>query len=56
MKSVDYKETEVLKRFLDPHAKVMSHRKTSMCSLHQRKLTTAVKRARFLGLIPFIAR
>lgn len=56
MKVIDHKDAEQLKRFLDPHAKIMSHRRTNVCSLHQRKLSTAVKRARMIGLLPFTAR
>ena len=51
----DYKEVEVLKKFLDPHARMISKRRTGLCASHQRKLMTAVKRARFLALLPFIA-
>jgi small subunit ribosomal protein S18 len=56
VKQVDYKEVEALKKFLDPHAKMVPHRRTNICAVHQRKLATAVKRARFLGLLPFVAR
>lgn len=51
----DYKEVAVLKNFLDPHARVVGKRQTGLCASHQRKLMTAVKRARFLALLPFIA-
>ena len=53
---IDYKDVETLKRFLDPHAKIMNKRKTTVCALHQRKLQTAVKYARHLALLPFLAR
>jgi small subunit ribosomal protein S18 len=56
VKQVDYKEIEALKKFLDLHAKMVSSRRTNICSVHQRKLAMAVKRARFLGLLPFVAR
>ncbi|MFA6006679.1 MAG: 30S ribosomal protein S18 [Candidatus Paceibacterota bacterium] len=55
-KTIDYKETELLKRFLSPHARIMSRRKTSTCAKHQRKLDSAIKRARHLSLLPFISR
>jgi len=55
IKHPDYKEVEVLKKFLDPHARVVGKRHTGLCASHQRKLTAAVKRARFLALLPFIA-
>ena len=56
IKNVDYKDIETLRRFLDPHARIGNHRRTGVCSAHQRKLTQAIKRARFLALLPFIAR
>ena len=56
MGAVDYKEVEMLKKYLSPHARLISHRKSNTCSYHQRKLATAVKRARFLGLLPYLAR
>ena len=54
-KEIDYKDIETLKNFLDPHARVVKHRRTSICAKHQRKLEEAIKRARFLALLPFIA-
>ncbi|MEK7566589.1 MAG: 30S ribosomal protein S18 [Patescibacteria group bacterium] len=54
MKSVDYKDTEVLKKFLSPQSKILAKRKTSVCSTHQRKLAKAIKRARQMALVPFV--
>jgi small subunit ribosomal protein S18 len=56
IKEIDYKDTEVLKPFLDSYARIMNHKRSSTCARHQRKLATAVKRARFLALLPFIER
>ena len=56
IKYIDYKDIETLKRFLDPYARIVKHGKTSVCAKHQRQLATAVKRARFLALLPFISR
>jgi len=56
IKHIDYKDVDILKKFLNPHARVMSRKKTGVSSLNQRKLATAVKRARFMGLLPFVAR
>jgi len=53
--NVDYKNTEVLKRFLSPQAKILARRKTSVCSTHQRKLARAVKRSRQTALLPYVA-
>ena len=54
VKEIDYKEVDTLKPFLDPHARIIKHRKTSVCSLHQRQLSTAIKRARELALLPYL--
>lgn len=56
IKQIDYKDVEQLKKFLDPHAKIMANRHSGVCAKHQRKLAEAIKRARFLALIPFVAR
>ncbi len=52
-KEVDYKNTEVLKQFLDTHSRMLKSYKTGVCSRHQRKLGEAIKRARFMSLIHF---
>lgn len=56
IKHIDYKDTEVLKRFLDPHGRIQKRRRSGLNSGHQRDVANAVKRARFLGLLPFIVR
>jgi small subunit ribosomal protein S18 len=55
IKTVDYKDSELLKRFLSPQAKILPRRKTSVCAKHQRKLAKAVKRSRQMALLPFVA-
>ena len=52
---IDYKDVEILKKFLNPHARMMSRKKTGVSSKNQRKLATAVKRARFMALLPYVA-
>ncbi len=52
---VDYKDTELLKKFLNPHARIISRRKTGLSAKNQRQIALAIKRARFLGLLPFVA-
>ena len=54
--NVDYKDLDALKKFLNPHGRILSRKKTGLCAKHQRQLAVAVKRARFLGLLPFVAR
>ncbi len=56
LKHVDYKDTELLKKFLAPNARLLSRKKTNLTAKNQRKMEEAVKRARFMGLIPFIAK
>ncbi len=56
IKHVDYKDTDLLKKFLNPHARLLSSKKTGVNAKHQRKLANAVKRARFMALIPYISR
>jgi small subunit ribosomal protein S18 len=53
---IDYKDTEVIKKFLNPHARIMARKRTGVCAKHQRMLAEAVKRARFMGLLPYVAR
>ena len=52
-KEVDYKDVETLKQFLDTHSRIVKGRRAGLCARHQRKMDQAVKRARFLALIPF---
>jgi len=53
---IDYKDTEILKKFLNPHARLMATKRTNVSATNQRKLAEAVKRARFMGLLPYVAR
>ncbi|MCK6462636.1 MAG: 30S ribosomal protein S18 [Candidatus Pacebacteria bacterium] len=53
--SVDYKKTETLKKFLTHHARIAAKSDTGVCAKHQRKLATAIKRARVMGLLPFVS-
>ncbi len=52
---VDYKEVDLLKRFLNEQGKLLPRRITNVSARFQRQLTRAVKRARHLALIPFVA-
>ncbi len=56
LKEIDYKEVPLLKRFVSSQAKIIDPKHTGICASHQRKLAQAVKRARFLGLLPYIRR
>ena len=53
--SVDYKETELLERFITDRGKTISSRITGNCAKHQRQVMRAIKRARVIGLLPYCA-
>ena len=53
---IDYKDTELLGKFLSPHGKIMPRRRTGLSAKNQRSLAMAVKRARFMALLPYIVR
>ncbi len=52
---VDYKEIELLRKFLTTSNKLMSRKRAGTSAQEQRALKQAVKRARFMGLIPYVA-
>lgn len=56
IKHVDYKDVEILKKFLNPNARMLSRRKSGLTAKNQRKVSIAIKRSRFMGLLPYIAR
>lgn len=53
IKEIDYKDLKMLQKFLSPYMKIVPRDRTGTCAKHQRKLTKAIKRARYLSLIPF---
>ncbi|MDO8686830.1 MAG: 30S ribosomal protein S18 [Candidatus Berkelbacteria bacterium] len=53
---IDYKDTQLLSRFLTPWSKIKAGHDTGTCSKHQRRLSEALKRARFLALMPYVKR
>jgi len=52
---IDYKDVAKLKKYMTERAKILPRRVTGCCAYHQRELTTAIKRARQLALIPYAA-
>ncbi len=52
---IDYKNPEVLKPFLNEKGMIIHRKQTGTCAYHQRRLTTAIKRARIMALLPFVA-
>ncbi|OGY59233.1 MAG: 30S ribosomal protein S18 [Candidatus Colwellbacteria bacterium RIFCSPLOWO2_01_FULL_48_10] len=56
MTDVDYKEIEIIQRFVSNQAKIIDPMHTGTCAKHQRALGNAIKRARFMGLLPYVRR
>ncbi len=53
--TIDYKDVAKLRRFLSERGKILPRRTTGTCAAHQRQLTTAIKRARHVALLPYVA-
>jgi small subunit ribosomal protein S18 len=54
IKYIDYKDIEILKKFLNPNGKIVSHKRSGVTAKNQRALANAIKHARFMGLLPFV--
>ena len=50
---LDYKNADQLKKFINEKGKILPRRATGACAKHQREITTAVKRARHIAIIPY---
>ncbi len=53
--SVDYKQVEVLRRFVTERGKIKPRRQSGLCARHQRLAAVAIKRARHVALLPFVS-
>jgi small subunit ribosomal protein S18 len=51
---VDYKNTETLRRLMSGNGKMQSRRRTGASAMEQRLIARAIKRARFMGMLPFV--
>ena len=51
---IDYKDTRLLQRYISERGKIVPSRITAVCAKKQRELAKAIKRARFLGLLPYV--
>jgi small subunit ribosomal protein S18 len=51
---MDYKQVDLLRRFITEEGKIRSRRQTGTCARHQRALAQAIKRARHIALLPFV--
>ncbi len=54
IRHVDYKDVDLLKQFVNPHGRIMSRTRTGLTAKQQRAVESAVKRARFMALLPYI--
>jgi small subunit ribosomal protein S18 len=54
-KFVDYKDVAYLRQFTDPHAKMLSKKRTGVSAERQREIALAIKRARYMALLPYLA-
>ncbi len=52
--SVDFKDVQILQRFMSHFARIVPRRRTGLCAKHQRAVSRTIKRARIMGLMPFI--
>lgn len=53
VENIDYKDIARLRRYMSERGKILPRRVTGTCAKHQRELTTAIKRARHLALLPY---
>lgn len=56
VKDVNYRDIETLRNFITPHARLLSRKKTRLGAAHQRMIAQAIKRARFMGFLPYVNR
>lgn len=54
-KYVDYKDVAYLRQFVNPHAKMLSKKRTGLPAEKQREIALAIKRARYMALMPYLA-
>lgn len=56
MDEIDYKDSYLLRRFMNSQGKMYPPKKFGICAKHQRSLANAVKRARVMALVPFVVK
>ena len=55
IENIDYKDVNTLKKYVSENGKILPRRMTGTCAKHQRELTTAIKRARAIAILPYTA-
>ncbi len=53
---LDYKDVDSLKKFLTPHSRIQSKKRSGLSSKSQNAVALAIKRARFMGFLPYVTR
>lgn len=56
IRQIDYKDVDTLRKFINPHGRLIARRHTGLSATHQRQVAAAVKRARFMALLPYVVR
>ena len=51
---IDYKDANKLRRYITENGKILPRRQTGVCARHQRELAVAIKRARYMALLPYV--
>ena len=54
IETIDYKDVAKLRKYITEKGKILPRRQTGTCAKHQRELAIAIKRARFMALIPYV--
>ncbi len=53
-KEPDYKNVELLRQYISERGKIISRERNGNCAKHQRRMTAAIERARYLAMLPFV--
>ena len=56
IKYIDYKDVEILRKFINPHGRMIGSKKTCVDAKNQRMLAEAIKRSRYMALLPYVSR
>ena len=56
IKEIDYKDIQTLRRFISSYSKIAPQRRSGLCVKHQRKASQAIKKARYMALLPYTPR
>jgi len=56
IQEIDYKNINLLRKFISSYSKIVSRKRSGVCSFHQRKLSNAIKRARIMAMLPFVTK